>query len=62
MDENLERAVTLFAVKTCAALREEDFLFTVTVAVPWDVYKFSTPRGDGTVALRLIPDPDRPGA
>lgn len=42
-------------------LTPEDFLFTVVVhSVPWDVYKFTSPRGSGTLAFRMVQDPESP--
>lgn len=59
-NDETEREVSKFVLSTLTTLRPEDYLFTVKVDTPWDVYKFHSPRGDGTVALRMVTDPEKP--
>jgi len=59
MDEEADRELHAFVFQTLTKLTPEDYLFTVQVVTPWDVYRFHSPRGDGTVAFRMVADADR---
>ena len=59
-DLDFDREVTLFALRIAQTIRKEDYLFTVTVGTPWDVYKFTSSRGDGTLAFRMVDDASQP--
>ena len=54
MNDDEDRELHLFVTRTLTKLTPEDYLFTVQVGTPWDVYRFRSPRGDGTVAFRMV--------
>lgn len=55
IDEKEDEVTREFIRDTCAALKEDDYQFSVDArGTPWDAYYFTAKGYRGTVAFRII--------